>query len=105
MNSNASIWGHRSGDLCASTAFSIGLALAPEAEGPALAGGGGVAVGAFKPATLLPFLVLFLRRRDLPSWLSLGAVPWARAAAAPPGSWAGLAGHTSSGSRRTASQV
>ena len=94
VNSNASIWGHRSGQLCALTAFAVMVALLARQRGrPALAGVC-LAVAAFKPATVLPFLILFLRKADLRTWVALGVVSFGLSlAAAPPWEWKTLVGH------------
>ncbi len=94
VNSNASIWGHRSGQLCALTAFALTLALLARQRGrPALAGVC-LAVAAFKPATLIPFLVLFLRKADVRTWLALAACSLGLSlAAAPPRVWKTLVAH------------
>ncbi len=91
VNSNASIWGHRSGQLCALTAFMILVALWGRLRGrPGLAGVA-LAFAAFKPATVLPFLVVFLRRSDWRTWLALALVSIGLTfAAGPPRTWQAL---------------
>ncbi len=91
LNSNASIWGHRLGQLSVLMALALMLAVWARQRGrPALAGLA-LAVAACKPATLLPFLVLFLRKRDRAAWISMTAVLLGLSlVAAPPARWPGL---------------
>jgi hypothetical protein len=96
VNSNASVWGQRSGQLCASTAFLLLIALLARQRGRGRLWGAGacLALAAFKPATVIPYLVLFLRKCDWRTWLAMGAVSAGLAfAAAPPSDWIDLVRH------------
>ena len=94
VNSNASIWGHRLGQLSTLTAFALLLAVwARQKSRPVLAGVC-LAVAAIKPATTLPFLVLFLRKGDRPAWAGMAAVSVGLSlAAAEPSEWPTLIRH------------
>jgi hypothetical protein len=94
VNSNASIWGHRQGQLSAVTALALLLAVwARQRSRPALAGVA-LAVAAFKPGTLLAFLILFLRKRDRRAWVSMTVVLLGLSlAAAAPSRWMKLIQH------------
>src|SRR6059058_3899961 len=56
VNSNAWIWGQRSGQLCALTAFMLILALLARQQHRLYRAGAFLAIAAFKPATVLAFL-------------------------------------------------
>lgn len=94
VNSNASIWGHRLGQLSTLTAFALLLAVwARQKSRPVLAGFC-LAVAGIKPATTLPFLVLFLRKADRPAWAGMATVTVALSlAAAEPSKWPILIRH------------
>lgn len=94
VNSNASIWGHRLGQLSTLTALALLLAVwARQKSRPGLAGVC-LALAAIKPATTLPFLVLFLRKGDRPAWVGMVAVSLGLSlAAAAPSEWPALVRH------------
>lgn len=94
LTSNASLRGHRWGQLGAVAAVAVLLALLARQRGRPLLAGACLAVAAFKPATVLPFLGLFLRKADRPAWLGLAAVSLGLGlVAAPPSEWPTLTRH------------
>jgi Glycosyltransferase family 87 len=91
VNSNAALRGHRWGQLCALTAFALMAALNSRQLSRPWRAGAWLALAAFKPATALPFLALFLRRVDRRAWVALAGVSIVLTAiAAPPGKWPAL---------------
>ena len=70
------------------------LALLARQQGRLDRAGAFLAVAAFKPATALAFLVLFLRKADWRAWIALAVVSLGLSlAAAPPGAWPTLVAH------------
>jgi hypothetical protein len=94
VNSNASIWGHRLGQLSTLTAFALLLAVWARQKGRPVLAGSCLAVAAIKPATTLPFLVLFLRKGDRPTWAAMAAISVGLSlAAGEPSGWPTLIRH------------
>jgi hypothetical protein len=75
----------QSGQLAAAGALGLTAALAAQSRDRPGRAGAWLALGTIKPNTAAPFLLLFLRRRDLRAWLVLAAVCVAACAA---GGWA-----------------
>jgi hypothetical protein len=61
----------QSGQLAAVVALGLIVALAAQAKGRPFAAGAAFVLGSVKPNTLLPFGLLFLRRRDLATWVAV----------------------------------
>jgi hypothetical protein len=86
VNSTGSTLGLLAGQFSALTAFATLIALSARQGGRPLSAGASLAVAAFKPATVIPFLPLFARKADRATWFGLAAVSLALAAVAvPPG--------------------
>ena len=68
MDSNLAL-----GQLAIMTAFAIVAALWAQGANRPILAGVGLAFATIKVATMLPFLLLFLRRRDLLTWVTLAA--------------------------------
>lgn len=64
----------QSGQVAAAMALGLIGSLAAQSNGKPILAGLGLAVGTIKPNSALPFLMLFLRRRDLKTWLTLAVV-------------------------------
>jgi hypothetical protein len=71
--SDASRYGLGAGQFAVFAALAIFGALWAQARGRPVLAGVLLALATVKVATLLPFLLLFLRKRDLPTWAALGA--------------------------------
>jgi hypothetical protein len=69
--SDAFSYGLFTGQLGLLTAVALLLALAAHGRGRRIAAGLWLGLATIKVSTMLPFLVLFLRKRDLPSWITL----------------------------------
>ncbi len=72
--SHASRHGLDAGQLAVLATLALLAALYARASDRPLLAGALLAVSTVKAATLLPFLVLFLRRKDWPAWVALAAV-------------------------------
>jgi hypothetical protein len=71
--SDASRFGLGAGQFAVFAALAIFGALWAQGRGRPVLAGVLLALATVKAATLLPFLLLFLRKRDLPTWVALGA--------------------------------
>ena len=72
--SDSFIRGLYAGQLWLLTAFLLIAALDAQARGRPIVAGVCLALATVKVVTMLPFLVLFHRRADVPAWISMGCV-------------------------------
>ncbi len=74
----------KEGNLSVLVTFCILLALLFQSQGRGVLSGVCLAVATFKPQTLLPFLILFLRKSDLRTWIALAVASLLLCAAGSP---------------------
>jgi hypothetical protein len=67
--SNSALVGFHTGQVSLFASAALLIALVGQARGRPLVAGLALAVASMKPTTLLPFLILFGRKRDLTTWL------------------------------------
>jgi hypothetical protein len=70
--SDAFTYGLLAGQLGLLTAFALLAALDCQGRGRPIAAGLWLGIATIKVSTMLPFLLLFLRKRDLRTWIALG---------------------------------
>jgi hypothetical protein len=70
--SDAFSYGLFTGQLGLLTALALFAALESQGRGRRIASGLWLGLATIKVSTMLPFLLLFLRKRDLPTWITLG---------------------------------